>query len=202
MAQPSAAHTVEHDKRLFWGCFIALVSTSFGFIARVLTAPQWGAEFGLTETQVGEMLGAGLWSFAISFVLFSLVIDKIGYKACMWFGLLCHTLSTVIILFARDYSMMYLGTFVLALGSGTVEAYANPVVATVFSREKTRWLNYLHAGWPGGLVFGGILAISLGDLYWKYKIAIILIPTVVYAVMLAVQKYSLSSVWPANTLTA
>ena len=189
MAQPSAAHTVEHDKRLFWGCFIALVSTSFGFIARVLTAPQWGAEFGLTETQVGEILGAGLWPFAISIVLFSLVIDKIGYKAAMWFGLLCHTLSTVIILFARDYSMMYLGTFVLALGSGTVEAYANPVVATVFSREKTRWLNYLHAGWPGGLVFGGILAISLGDLYWKYKIAIILIPTVVYAVMLAVQKF-------------
>jgi MFS family permease len=189
MAQASAAHTVEHDKRLFWGCFIALVSTSFGFIARVLTAPEWGAEFGLTETQVGEILGAGLWPFAISIVLFSLVIDKIGYKAAMWFGLLCHTLSTVIILFAQDYSMMYLGTFVLALGSGTVEAYANPVVATVFSREKTRWLNYLHAGWPGGLVFGGILAIALGDLYWKYKIAIILIPTVIYAVMLAVQKF-------------
>ncbi|HEX6926608.1 MAG TPA: MFS transporter [Longimicrobiaceae bacterium] len=189
MAQASAAQTVEHDKRLFWGCFIALVSTSFGFIARVLTAPEWGAQFNLTETQVGEILGAGLWPFAISIVLFSLVIDKIGYKAAMWFGLLCHTLSTVIILMAQDYSMMYLGTFVLALGSGTVEAYANPVVATVFSREKTRWLNYLHAGWPGGLVFGGILAIALGDLYWKYKIAIILIPTVIYALMLAAQRF-------------
>ena len=186
MAYASAAQPIEHDKRLFWGCFIALVSTSFGFIARVLTAPEWGAEFGLSETQVGEILGAGLWPFAISIVLFSLVIDKIGYKAAMWFGLICHTLSTVIILFAQDYSMMYLGTFVLALGSGTVEAYANPVVATVFSREKTKWLNYLHAGWPGGLVFGGILAIALGDdMYWKYKIAIILIPTVIYMVMLA-----------------
>jgi MFS family permease len=190
MAYASAAQPIEHDKRLFWGCFIALVSTSFGFIARVLTAPEWGAEFGLSETQVGEILGAGLWPFAISIVLFSLVIDKIGYKAAMWFGLLCHTLSTVIILFAENYSMMYLGTFVLALGSGTVEAYANPVVATVFSREKTRWLNYLHAGWPGGLVFGGILAIALGpNMYWKYKIAIILIPTVIYAAMLAVQKF-------------
>src|SRR5690606_9287105 len=97
--------------------------------------------------------------------------------------------STVIILMAQDYSMMYLGTFVLALGSGTVEAYANPVVATVFTREKTRWLTYLHAGLPGGLVFGGILAIALGDLYWKYKIAIILIPTVIYALMLAAQRF-------------
>jgi MFS family permease len=86
--------------------------------------------------------------------------------------------------------MMYLGTFVLALGSGTVEAYINPVVATVFTREKTKWLNILHAGWPGGLVFGGILAIALGtDMYWKYKIAIILIPTLIYAVMLAAQPF-------------
>lgn len=186
MAQATAAHVVEHDKRLFWGCFIALIATSFGFIARVLTAPEWGAEFGLTETQVGEILGAGLWPFAISIVLFSLVIDKIGYKAAMWFGLICHTLSTVLIFTAQDYSMMYLGTFVLALGSGTVEAYANPLVATVFHREKTKWLNILHGGWAAGLVFGGILAIALGpDLYWKYKIAIILIPTVIYAVMLA-----------------
>lgn len=185
MAQASAARLVEHDKRLFWGCFIALVATSFGFIVRALTATEWGTEFGLTETQVGQILGAGLWPFAISIVLFSLVIDKIGYKAAMWFGLICHTLSTVIIFFARDYSMMYLGTFVLALGSGTVEAYANPLVATVFHREKTKWLNILHAGWAGGLVAGGILAILMGDVYWKYKIVLIMIPTVIYLVMLA-----------------
>jgi MFS family permease len=184
-----AAQPVEHDKRLFWGCFIALIATSFGFIARVLTAGEWGTEFGLTETQVGEILGAGLWPFAISIVLFSLVIDQIGYKAAMWFGLICHTLSTVLILMADSYSMMYLGTFVLALGSGTVEAYINPVVATVYNRDKVKWLNILHAGWPGGLVFGGLLAIALGPVYWKYKIAIILIPTVIYAVMLAAQRF-------------
>jgi MFS family permease len=91
---------------------------------------------------------------------------------------------------ATDYSMMYLGTFVLALGSGTVEAYANPLVATLFSREKTRWLNYLHAGWPGGLVFGGIIAIALGsDVHWKVKIGLILIPTVIYAIMLAPMRF-------------
>ncbi len=186
----SAAQPVEHSKRLFWGCFIALVATSFGFIARVLTAGDWGAEFGLSETQVGEILGAGLWPFAISIILFSLVIDYIGYKAAMWFGLICHTLSTVLIVMATDYWMMYVGTFVLALGSGTVEAYINPVVATIFSKQKTKWLNILHAGWPGGLVIGGIIAIALGaDLYWKWKIAIILLPTVVYAVMLFNERF-------------
>ena len=118
MAQAAAASSqpIVHDKRLFWGCFIALVATAFGFIARALTADSWGAEFGLSETQVGEILGAGLWPFAISIVLFSLIIDHIGYKVAMWFGVACQVLSTVIILLADNYSMMYLGTFILALG--------------------------------------------------------------------------------------
>lgn len=174
-----------YDKVLFWGCFIALISTSFGFIARVLTSNEWGSEFNLSQTQVGEILGVGLWPFAVSIVLFSLIIDKIGYKVAMWFGLICHTLSTILILLAQDYWMMYLGTLVLALGSGTVEAYINPVVATAFSKDKTKWLNILHAGWPGGLVIGGVLIIFLfTGIYWKAKIALILIPTVIYAFML------------------
>ena len=191
--ESSASHPALHSKRLFWGCFIALIATSFGFVARVITANEWGPEFGLTETQTGEILGAGLWPFAISIVLFSLIIDYVGYKVAMWFGLLCHTLSTVLILMADSYTLMYAGTFTLALGSGTVEAYINPVVATVFRKDKTKWLNILHAGWPGGLVFGGILAIMLGgDMYWKYKIGLILIPTVIYAIMLWNEKFPIN----------
>ena len=178
---------------LFWGCFIALIATSFGFIARALTSNEWGAEFGLDETQVGEILGAGLWPFAVSIVLFSLIIDRIGYKAAMWFGLVCHILSTVFILMAHDYQMMYIGTFILALGSGTVEAYINPLVASMFNKDKTKWLNILHAGWPGGLVLGGIIIILLASgMYWKYKIAIILIPTLIYALILWNKKFPIS----------
>ena len=181
------------DMGLFWGCFIALIATSFGFIARVLTSKEWGAEFGLDETQVGEILGAGLWPFAVSIVLFSLIIDRVGYKAAMWFGLACHIVSTICILAAQDYQMMYIGTFILALGSGTVEAYINPLVASMFTKNKTKWLNILHAGWPGGLVLGGIIIILLASgLYWKYKIGIILIPTVIYALMLWNKKFPIS----------
>lgn len=101
VTQTTATQAIEHDKRLFWGCFIALIATSFGFIARVLTADAWGAELGLTATQVGEILGVGLWPFAISIILFSLVIDNIGYKVAMWFGLACHVAAALLILVAN-----------------------------------------------------------------------------------------------------
>src|SRR5688500_2325831 len=167
------------DMKLFYACFVALVTTSFGFILRALMLPEWGREFNLTQTQLGEIAGVGLWPFAISIVLFSLVIDKIGYKTAMIFAFICHIASAVITIFADGYWMLYLGTFIVALGNGTVEAVVNPVVATMFPREKTKWLNILHAAWPGGLVLGGILALAMGEsTRWEYKIGLILLPTI------------------------
>ena len=127
------------DMKLFWGCFIALIATAFGFIIRALIIGDWGTDFNLTETQKGELLGVGLWPFAISIVLFSLVIDRIGYHNAMIFGLVCHVLSAIITIFATGYTMLYIGTFIVALGNGTVEAYINPVVATIFRKDKTKW---------------------------------------------------------------
>ncbi len=68
------------NKKLFLACFIALVTTSFGFILRALTLPQWEAEFNLTKTQVGEIAGVGLWPFAISIVLLASSLTRLAIK--------------------------------------------------------------------------------------------------------------------------
>jgi MFS family permease len=194
-----------NDKRLFWACFIALITTAFGFILRIMVLDEWAAQFGLTETQKGEILGAGLWPFAISIVLFSLVIDRIGYGRAMIFAFICHVASAIITICApyvlapegssadelqhgrtMGFWMLYVGNFVVALGNGTVEAVINPVVATMFSKEKTKWLNILHAGWPGGLVLGGVITIALGaNVTWETKVALIFLPTIAYGLLMA-----------------
>jgi len=179
-----APETEEGSKLLFWGCFVALVATSFGFVLRALVIGEWGKEFGLDATQQGQIFGVGLWPFAVSIVLFSLVIDRVGYGKAMVFAFVCHVVSAIITIFAKGYWGLYVGTFIVALGNGTVEAVINPVVATMFPRQKTKWLNILHAGWPGGLVLGGLLALSLGAADWRIKIGLILIPTVAYGIML------------------
>jgi MFS family permease len=182
-----------HNMKLFYGCFVALMTTAFGFILRSLMLPEWGRTFNLTQTQLGEIAGVGLWPFAISIVLFSLIIDKIGYKVAMIFAFLCHVASAVLTIFADGYWMLYIGTFIVALGNGTVEAVVNPVVATMFPREKTKWLNILHAAWPGGLVLGGIIALLMGEgTSWESKIALILLPTITYGIMLVSRKFPLN----------
>ena len=185
----AAQRTVESfsdaEKRwLFIGCFVSLIATSFGFVVRTQLIGEWGIEFSLTEVQKGEILGVGLWPFAISIILFSLVIDKIGYGKAMAFAFTCHVSSVVLTIFATGYWSLYIATFIAALGAGTVEAAINPAVATMYSKDKTKWLIILHAGWPAGLVFGGILAIAMGAVAWEWKAALILIPTITYGAML------------------
>lgn len=181
------------DRRLFLTCFIALVTTSFGFILRAMVLRDWGVQFNLTQTQLGEITGVGLWPFAISIVIFSLAVDKIGYKTSLVSAFFCHVTAVVVTVFANGYTMLYIGTLVGALGNGIVEAVVNPVVATMYPRNKTKWLNILHAAWPGGLVLAGVLALMMGsNVRWEYKIALTLLPTLVYGGMLITRKFPLN----------
>src|SRR5687767_15189584 len=84
-----------HKKILFWGCFIALITTAFGFITRMFLLPTWAAEFNLDPAQVGRLAGIGIWPFAVSIIAFSLVIDRIGYKTAMVISFLGYAIWAV-----------------------------------------------------------------------------------------------------------
>ncbi|MDG1889772.1 MAG: MFS transporter [Verrucomicrobiota bacterium] len=195
------------DMFLFWGCFVALITTAFAFITRAFLVNDpglWPAAFGLNAVQGQELFGAGIWPFAISIIVFSLIIDRIGYKTAMVFSFVCYTLYAFLAFTAhgvvssaegesladaqgKAYNLLYWGSIILGLGNGTVEAFINPVVATMFHKEKTKWLNILHAGWPGGLVLGGLLTILLKTQAandWRILIYLIAIPAVVFLIML------------------
>lgn len=189
-AMAGAAPVSAEAKKTFAVCFAALVATSFCFILRAFSIGAWGKEFDLSQTQMGELAGVGLWPFAISIVLLSLIIDKIGFKATLWFAAVCHVAGLILILQANGYWSLYWGTFVLSLGNGAVEAGINPLIAREFRHDKTNWLNRLHAGWPAGFVLGGLLAMMFpADMGWRYQMALILIPVITYIVMLLPRQF-------------
>ncbi|MSR51982.1 MAG: MFS transporter [Gemmataceae bacterium] len=214
MADYSLESNQRNDKFVFFGCFMALVTTSFAFFSRIyLCNTRWGIEFGLDKEVVGSLIGAGIWPFAISIVLFSLIIDKVGYRVAMFFSFACYAIYLGLAFLAyqaiqgvsaeempaakaKGYNFLYWGSVILALGNGTVEAFINPVVATMFSKQKTKWLNILHAGWPGGLVFGGIITIALGNVAkegdWRIVVGIVAIPAVVYLLLLSLARFPIN----------
>src|SRR5687768_10966404 len=126
-----------HSRRLFIGCFIALVATAFGFAVRGAVIGDWEAQFGLTEEQKGIIGGVGLYPFAISIILLSLVVDRIGYGTTMALAFVGHLTSAILTIFAPSFTfaspfqVLYIATFIYALSNGAVEAVINPVVATI-----------------------------------------------------------------------
>ena len=204
MSDALAASSERNNKVLFWGCFVALITTAFAFVGRLSLINTWAAEFNLDPAQAGSLAGVGIWPFAVSIILFSLVIDKIGYKTAMMFAFGGHLVWTVMGVSAYfvgtvggdkvlGYKLLYWGSLVCALANGTVEAFINPVVATMFSKEKAKWLNILHAGWPGGLVITGLLVIAIDTFAkgtpWAVKVGLIAVPTVIYFLMLIGLKF-------------
>ena len=191
------------DKILFWGCFIALITTSYAFISRmILCGGQFASDFGLDKVSVGELQGAGIWPFGVSIILFSLFIDRIGYKVAMIFSFVTYLIYTGMAVAAyscihgvtgealiagqrHGYHLLYWGSIILGLGNGTVEAYINPIVTTMFNTDKTKWLNRLHSGWAAGLVLGGLCSIALANNPdWRIALGLILVPAVTFFFML------------------
>lgn len=176
--------------KLFWACFIALVATSFVFGVRANTIGELQNSFNLSEQQKGAINGAGMWPFALSIIFFSLIIDRIGYKLVALFAIVCHVVSLVLTLRASGYQSFYWSTLLVAVANGTVESFINPVVATLFSKQKAKWLNILHAGWPAGLALGALFCGLLPETklgfgaVWQFRFALCFIPVVVYALLI------------------
>jgi MFS family permease len=182
--------------RLLWAGFMAILAAGVGFAIRGGIFDNWGKEYGFTAAQLGAIGGAGFSGFCFGIILGGVIVDKIGYGKLVALALLCHVLSAFVTFGASTpenaYNYLFWGMFIFAYANGTLEAVANPLVATLFPENRTHYLNILHASWPAGMVLGSVAGWILDDkmqLGWKMQLALYLVPTVLYAIMFLGQKF-------------
>lgn len=196
-------------KRLLWAGFVAILAAGVGFAVRNGILDNWAADFGFSNTEVGIIAGQGFTGFCFGIFIGGLVVDKIGYGKLVIVAFLCHFASAAITFLpaavtadmdqataeattAAAYNLLFWGTFLFAFANGTLEAVANPLVATLFPNNRTHYLNILHASWPLGMIFGGVIGWVMDDKYkidWRIQLALFLIPTIVYGIMFLGQKF-------------
>src|SRR5215213_3149036 len=171
MSNATVSHVTvaPNAQRLLWAGFLAILAAGIGAGVRGGILANWAADFGFTGAQLGAIGGAGFTGFCFGIIIGGVIVDKIGYGKLVIAAFLFHVLSAVVTFLAQKgqaqevaFNHLYWGTFIFALANGTLEAVANPLVATLFPENRTHYLNILHASWPAGLALGSIVTIFLG----------------------------------------
>ena len=198
MNSRSVETTAPNAFRLLWAGFVAILAAGVGFAIRGGILDNWGSEFGFTQAELGVIGGAGFTGFCFGIIIGGVIADKIGYGPLVIAAFALHVISAFVTFGAVDgmakesaYSYLFWGTFLFAVANGTLEAVANPLVATLFPNNRTHYLNILHASWPAGMILGGVCGWVLDDRLnwdWKYQLALYLVPTLVYGLMFLGQK--------------
>ncbi len=186
-------------KRLLLAGFMAILAAGVGFAIRGAILGTWEATFKFTGLEVGLINGAGFTGFCFGIVIGGVIADKIGYGKLVITAFLLHVLSAVVAFSVVDtmnpktaFALLWTGTFLFAVANGTLEAVANPLVATLYPNNRAHYLNILHASWPAGMVLGGFAVQYFGgSLHWGWKsqLCLFLVPTVIYGFMFFAQKF-------------
>jgi MFS family permease len=199
---------MNNNRQLFLASFFTLIAAGTLFGIRNTILEVWGTQFHFTKGDLGIITGFGLTGFGITIIACSLIADKIGYRPLMMLAFLLHTSSAVVMMLAapanaafKDGAFWFLcvGNFLFSLANGVCESVINPLVATLYPNQKTHYLNILHAGWPGGLVLGTILAYlfcgrdaTVVQLPWELAVAFFLPPVIYYGYVIFTQKFPVS----------
>jgi predicted MFS family arabinose efflux permease len=186
-----------NHKSIFWISVLAL------FTAALANAIRGGASDAMKQelfdptaaARSGELIGSALGNaflgFAISLLVISPLLDKIGAKRIILFGAACFIVGPMLILFAPSaggfdavYAVLTAGMIFTGFGWGATEGSINALTTTIYPNDKTGRLNILHAWWPAGIIVGGLLCVLLfgAGLGWRTLIALLMIPGVILAI--------------------
>jgi MFS family permease len=179
------------QSRLFKASCIALIATAMSFAIRGDIMGDFERVFSLDKTQVGWISGAAFWGFGLSILFGGPLCDILGMGTLLRLAALGHIGGAFLTIVAPNFTVLFAATVIIGIANGLVEASINPLITTIFAKDKTSKLTALHAWFPGGIVIGGVLSFLFTQLGlgWQAKMLMLLVPSVIYAFMFFGQRF-------------
>jgi MFS family permease len=182
--------TLERNK-LFWGSCLALLVTALSFGIRAGIMNKLGADFHLSNTELGVITAAAFWGFPLAIIIGGFIVDVIGMKKLLVMAFVLHIAGILLTVFAGGYWSLFISTLLIGIANGTVEAACNPLVASLYPTNKTTKLNHFHLWFPGGIMLGTLMVLLFNFLTisWQLQVAMMLIPTLIYGYLFSTLKF-------------
>ena len=174
--------TTPQRSQLFVASCLALLVTSLSFGIRAGILGRLGVQFNLDASELGTIAATAFWGFPVAVVVGGFVVDIIGMKRLLIVAFVFHLAGILLTIFAGGYWTLFISTLCIGIANGTVEAACNPLVATIYSDNKTTKLNHFHLWFPGGIVIGTLLVYFLdkAGIGWQIQVGLMVIPTLIY----------------------
>ncbi len=187
--------------RLFLASCVALVVTAMTFAIRAGILNELGAQFKLTDTQLGWVNSMAFLGFPVAMMIGGLLYNQLGAKKMMWGAFISHLLGLLLTITAGGFWGLLVSTFFIGFANGCVEAACNPMIADMYHSNKTTMLNRFHVWFPGGIVIGSLVAqvMSSMGMGWQAEIGIMVIPTLLYAYLIFGQTFPESEHMESST---
>ncbi|MEO1618486.1 MAG: MFS transporter, partial [Planctomycetota bacterium] len=196
--------------KLMIASFLTLVAAGFGFATRTAALPAWEAAYNMSGAQFGAILGAGFLGFGAMIFFGGILVEQFGYKTLLCVAFVLH-LASAVMFFAADSVfggvaepvaatekvvwLLWISTVLFSVCQGLYEAVINPLVADLYPDNKTHYLNILHAGWPAGMILGGLFAGAfmgnqpwITPISWEISMSVFVVFVVAYGVMALPEK--------------
>ena len=172
-------------KTLFNASCIALIVTAMTFAIRAGILVELGNDFNLNNTQLGWINSMAFWGFPVATIFGGLLYNYFGPKKLLVFAFIAHLLGLILTIYASGFTLLLLSSFLIGFANGSVEAACNPLIADMYTSNRTTMLNKFHVWFPGGIVIGALATNFMNTLGlgWQLKIAIMIIPTLIYGFM-------------------
>ena len=177
--------TTISKKILFNASCIALIVTAMTFAIRAGILVELGNDFNLNNTQLGWINSMAFWGFPVATIFGGLLYNYFGPKKLLIAAFLSHLIGLVMTIYADGFTTLLISSFLIGFANGSVEAACNPLIADMYSNNRTTMLNKFHVWFPGGIVIGALATNFMNSLGlgWQLKIAIMIVPTLIYGFM-------------------
>jgi MFS family permease len=168
--------------KLFTASCLALLVTSLSFGIRAGILNELGVRFHLNASELGTIAATAFWGFPLAIIIGGFIVDVIGMKKLLVGAFIFHLAGILLTIFSGGYWTLFFSTLLIGIANGTVEAACNPLVASLFTNNKTTKLNHFHLWFPAGIVIGTLIVFLLDKVgvNWQVEVGIMLIPTLIY----------------------
>jgi len=168
--------------KLFTASCISLIVTAMTFAIRAGILTDLGLQFNLTDTQLGYVNSLAFFGFPVATVFGGLLYNVLGARKLMIIAFVSHILGLVMTIYAGGFTALLVSSFFIGFANGSVEAACNPLIADMYTDNRTAMLNKFHVWFPGGIVIGALTSKFMTDfgMGWELQIAVMLIPTAIY----------------------